>query len=498
VRARCRRIAAVLAAPFLVLTSGCMSLQEDPKANRVTVSEDIRGKKSLHIRSVSPTEPRYRSAAFEHTLVESLRTAGVFRDVTCGPQANDTADMEVEFTYHGEYETNLVQNFWFTLFPPMSIIDGVSVTSSLVLNGKVHEGDTRTRVCSHQAHIECKDRNPLFLLNIPYFLVHAAGLMGRRQHTGRFIHTQYGRNLATRFAESALSSDGGPPPPPPPPRVQRRVWQPGGNRRIWLLVIAVGRFAEPEVKVPRLPYAVRDADRIQRRLVELGQGALKREQIKVLLDSDAAGQSEVLAGFRWLKERAAPDDLAVVYFAGHGAPELAADGSGYEAAYLMLHKTRPDALYSTGLRLDDVATRLDDIRARTQLVILECCHAGEVGKAIMKQSPTANLEIRPRVYRQMGTRRGRIVLAACGGRQVAMQPKELTQDRGQPPMKIEGGLFTHFLLDALNRDGQQTLTQCFTKVKDTVTRAALRLGTEQIPQAYGDEHVDIIFSPGTE
>jgi uncharacterized caspase-like protein len=191
----------------------------------------------------------------------------------------------------------------------------------------------------------------------------------------------------------------------------------------------------------------------------------------------------VLTQIDWLRKQAMPEDLVLVYFAGHGAPEMASDGKSVEAKYLVLYDTDPDKLFATGLPLDELTRRLDLVKANVQVVILEACYAGAVGQEVLKGTPTADLEIHPRYIQEMGQRGGRVILSASSGRQIAIGSEE-----------VKGGLFTHYLLNAWSEAGNKRLiADCFEKVWDDVRRAANQLGSSQEPTKYGDQNVDVIL-----
>jgi uncharacterized caspase-like protein len=178
-----------------------------------------------------------------------------------------------------------------------------------------------------------------------------------------------------------------------------------------------------------------------------------------------------------------PEDLVFFYFAGHGAPELASDGKSVEAKYLVLYDTDPAKLFASGLSLDELTRRLGAVTAKAQVVILEACYAGAVGQEVLKGTPTADLEIRPRFIQEMGERGGRVILSASTGRQIAIGSEE-----------FKSGLFTHFLLQAWSDGGKRLVSDCFEQVWDNVRRAANRLGSTQEPSKFGDQNIDVLFS----
>jgi hypothetical protein len=94
------------------------------------------------------------------------------------------------------------------------------------------------------------------------------------------------------------------------------------------------------------------------------------------------------------------------------------------------------------------------------------------------------LEIRPRLIQEMGERKGRLILSASSGRQMAIGSDEL-----------KGMLFTHYLLDAWGNGNKKLVGDCFEQVRENVRRAAKQLGSTQEPAEFGDQNVDVILKP---
>ena len=259
------------------------------------------------------------------------------------------------------------------------------------------------------------------------------------------------------------------------------VWLPMGHRQVWVLAVGVGQYRSQTV--PELPNAKADAERVRDWFLRTDGVCLPASNIHLLCDEQATREN-LLEQIDWLRRQAMPEDAVFIYFAGHGAPELAADGSSVNAKYLVLHDTNPQRLFATGFALDDLTRKLDAVDARVQVVILEACYTGPVGQEILKKTPTADLEIRPRLIQEMGERKGRLILSASSGRQMAIGSDEL-----------KGMLFTHYLLDAWGNGNKKLVGDCFEQVRENVRRAAKHLGSTQEPMEFGDQNMDILLKP---
>ncbi len=274
------------------------------------------------------------------------------------------------------------------------------------------------------------------------------------------------------------------PPVPPDERVpadpitpSSRIWPFEKNSQVWVIIVGISQYEI--VAVPDTPFAKKDAHTVRDWFVH--QGKLPEANVHMLLNEQATREN-LLGQIDWMRKQALAKDAIFVYFAGHGAPELAKDGSCIDGKYLVLYDTDPKKLFSTGFSFDDLTNYLDKVKAETQVVLLEACYSGPVGQEILAKTPTADLEIRPRSIRKMGKRAGRTILTASSSRQMAIASDEL-----------KGSLFTQYLIRSWGDGTRPLLSECFEDAQDTVQRAANSLGSTQIPAKYGDVNIDIIL-----
>ena len=279
-------------------------------------------------------------------------------------------------------------------------------------------------------------------------------------------------------AEKAENADPEPVLRPSEPTV---IWTPDARRCVWVLAIGVGQYKDPQV--PRLPFARADAEKIRGWFSRLDVKGVSRDGVHVLFDEQATREN-VLAQVDWLRRKALPEDAVFVYFAAHGAPELAPDGTSVDAKYLVLYDTNPSQLYATGFAVDELTRRLDGVKAEAQVVVLEACYAGPVGQEILKRTPTADLEIRPRSMQKLGEKGGRVILSASSSRQMAIGSEE-----------IKGSLFTHYLLSSWGDGTKRLLSEGFDEARYQTRRASNDLGSLQEPAKFGDSNLDIVLKP---
>jgi uncharacterized caspase-like protein len=170
-----------------------------------------------------------------------------------------------------------------------------------------------------------------------------------------------------------------------PPTV---VHKPQRGRRVALL-IANGTFDHPKVEPLRGP--VDDARRLEEILGGLGEFTTE-----VIADATATQvQSRVVDTL----ENGHPDDVILLYFAGHGTRNRQRD-----EPYLVTRDTAADQLFNTAVPVSFVLEQVRDSPAGTVVLILNCCF----GAAINLPGTTA-----AEVFGTLGRRGGvRLVISS--------------------------------------------------------------------------------------
>jgi len=270
-----------------------------------------------------------------------------------------------------------------------------------------------------------------------------------------------------------------PPPMRPEPQAVGFRWTASVRNKVWALVIGVSEYENDTV--PDLPLGGSDAESFRTWLTSSTGLDLQREHVRTLTDAEAT-YTNIRTALRDLARRGiVSDDLLLVYFSGHGAPEVASDGSCLDAKYLLPYEADPSNLYGTAIPMDALGKLLDDTGARTQVVFLDACYAGAVGQPIMARTAVKDLSIRPKSLAEISGAHAKthcLILTAVTGNQVAVQPKELGQS-----------LFTHYLLNSL--DQGRITPDWFLDLKNEVRRAARKYDAVQDPEWIGPAEVDI-------
>ena len=279
------------------------------------------------------------------------------------------------------------------------------------------------------------------------------------------------QEVRTVFFDKPKAAAPIPPPPPPPP-----------TRNRWAVVVGVGHYESPEI--PRLRYTVPDAEAIYQVLV--GPAGFEKEHVFLL--TDKTERKPTLKNIKWalgtfLARSAQKDDTVVIFFAGHGAPEV--DQQGIErdglAKYLIPSDADPDDLYSSALPMDELQTIFGRIEAERVVVFLDACYSGAAGGRTFASKSTRALTVDDLFLERLTRSKGRAIITASRPAEVSLEVAEFGH-----------GLFTYYLLQGLNgaadlnRDGIVSLQELYEYVEQQVTQKSRAIGGNQHPVMKGE------------
>ena len=138
----------------------------------------------------------------------------------------------------------------------------------------------------------------------------------------------------------------------------------------WAVIVGVGDYKSDQIT--DLRYASKDAQAMYDFLRSPAAGPFEEDHILLLKDDKATGQALREAMFVFL-QKANYNDLVVIYFAGHGAP----DPTRPDNLYLLPYDADTKQLAATGFPMWDVKTALRrQIKAERVIVIADACHSG--------------------------------------------------------------------------------------------------------------------------
>lgn len=247
------------------------------------------------------------------------------------------------------------------------------------------------------------------------------------------------------------------------------------------LIIAPGNYATAQplpadARRPRaVPHTVADAHAFAALLANLDICGYPAGQVTLL---EPADESAVLAALDALAASLTPDATLLVWYAGHGMYDAAG------AYYLTTSDTvldAPDQVRpGSGIREDALLTRLRQIRAGRVIVLINACHAGDLGPDVLSSHDDTSTGAAPSdelARALLATGEGRALLSACRAGQRAYYRRSET-------LTLFGAALVAALRDAepASRYATVSVNELYETLHATVTtRAQTELDATQEP-----------------
>lgn len=210
---------------------------------------------------------------------------------------------------------------------------------------------------------------------------------------------------------------------------------------MYLLAVGINRYANPDYK---LEYATADArifgDELARRQTMLG--IYERIEVIPLLDQDAV-KSNILAALGRLTRKqtglpagappilerlkpAEPEDLVVIYFAGHGAADderfyFIPHDLGYAGRRADLDEAGMQAVFAHSVSDEEMGQRLEEIDAGQVVLVIDACQSGQALEAEEKRRGPMN----SKGLAQLTYEKGMNILTAAQSYQAALETSRL-------------------------------------------------------------------------
>ena len=255
-----------------------------------------------------------------------------------------------------------------------------------------------------------------------------------------------------------------------PARIQKEMAQ--GRR--YALLIGIGKCQDK--RIPKLDYTAADAKAMYAVLTDPSHGRFAKERVKLLLDEKATAKN-IRRHFTWLRRNARAEDMVVVFYSGHGAPEG-------KRTYWVPYDAEIDDLDATAIPNDYITRRLAAIRAKRLITFLDSCYSAAIAE---KEDKPKALFDQDFFKKFQGA--GRVTITASDGQELSLESKDLRQ-----------GVFTHYLVQALkgkadtNGDGAVELEEVWAHVRKRVTDEAMKRGNRQRPQLIGSLSAGFLVS----
>ena len=234
----------------------------------------------------------------------------------------------------------------------------------------------------------------------------------------------------------------------------------------YAVIIGVSQYAYRDRGLENLAYASRDAGLFRDFLVSPEGGGFKKENIVYLIDGEATSANIRTAFYNFLT-RPREQDMAVIYFAGHGAP----DPNDPRQLYLLTHDTDPTNMGGTAFLMadfQDVFVRI--LKPKRIVTFADACHSRGLSGMLYGGAEQKNNLINQYLTRFAGESERAIITAS---------------DISESSMESDswgGGhdVFTYFLVEGLkgkadlNGDGTVVAGELFQYVQQQVQKATAR------------------------
>jgi tetratricopeptide (TPR) repeat protein/uncharacterized caspase-like protein len=246
-----------------------------------------------------------------------------------------------------------------------------------------------------------------------------------------------------------------------------------GRGKLWAVAIGVSNYKNLTPK-DQLEFAHRDAADFADFLRTPNGGGFPSNQLTLLTNQAATLSAMRSALGTTLPRSVEPDDMVIIFFAGHGVVESEGDG------YLLAHDSDPQNLYATALQISELNRIVTErLKARSVILITDACHSGRLGWVARGAGESAALVNR---YLDEVGKSGRGIFRLLASRADQLSYEDERFGGGH-------GAFTWFLLEGLrgkaerDGDGFVRVGELLDYLSETVPKATQSL---QHPRAAGD------------
>lgn len=239
---------------------------------------------------------------------------------------------------------------------------------------------------------------------------------------------------------------------------------------LYAVVIGISKYQNSGAGITDLKYARRDAEDFLDFVKSPAGGNIPKDHIYAAFDQDATGENVRYALFTFIT-RARPQDMVLLYLAGHGAP----DPNDSRTPYFLTYDTQIDNMGGTALRMRELQEAFaNSIKTKRVIAFNDTCHSyGFSGQryGVVSQN-LANQYVAKSISQSGG-----VVISSSDISELAAEDEKWGGGHG---------VFTYFLLKGLagaadkNKDGTVTVGEIFDYVQKNVQEAT---GEKQNPRA---------------
>lgn len=249
------------------------------------------------------------------------------------------------------------------------------------------------------------------------------------------------------------------------------AFAPGPVHEKWALVVGISKFQDSRLR--RLNFASKDAKDFAAVLLDPKVGRFQASHVHSLADGEVTTR-QLKQELNWLARSASdPNDLVVIFLSSHGTPRSIDTA---EVNYIATSDTElipEDSLFATALPMVEISDIVRSrIRARRTVIFLDTCHSGAaIGNPNAPQPGPADSSASLAALDRLRQGVGRAIVTSSA-----------TDEQSYEGKPFANGYFTHFLLEALQKNGgQDSIEQIYGYLKQNVAKAAGSIQRKQNP-----------------
>lgn len=209
---------------------------------------------------------------------------------------------------------------------------------------------------------------------------------------------------------------------------------------LYLASVGVAKYTG---SIPRLTWTTKDCRDLVAALKAQEGKCFNKVHVKILTDDDATASN--IAGLGSFFSQATHRDAVLLHLSGHG--ELS---RGHEYEFLPVGAYFKDDVLVGGVGFAEIEALLKQSPALRRAIFMDTCHSGDLvdfNQASTIRDAGALEFLMQEYFSDIRRNSGITVLAAAGAAELAVEGG-FVNDK-----PLENGLFTHFLLEAIKRDG---------------------------------------------
>ncbi len=237
----------------------------------------------------------------------------------------------------------------------------------------------------------------------------------------------------------------------------------------WAIIVGISRYKNEGLN---LRYADRDAEELYKLLLTPSGGGFEADHITKLINADASTVN-VTRALRSFMKKPAREDIVLIYFACHGAP----DPDKPSNIYLLTYETDPEDISGTAIPMREIFLSLkENLLAERIVIIADTCHSAAISGGGGRRSGNSAALVNRYMQRLSGTKSGTALLTSAEASEVSLEDEKWGGGHG---------VFTYYLLEGMRgeadyqpKDGIVTVGELFEYVRDNVQKAT---GNQQHP-----------------